>query len=358
MKAGKHWMPTDVKDGVRVVESASVLEKGNLVPVPQTTPSSQFNPLLLLPGLLTLTPLTTIPQRTALHGTTRLDHLIFAPGLHLQPTANELHKGEYPACAALTSGYVFRVENPATVFFLQRISRTGCLINLKISTQALSSHFLPTRAEALASICYHAAVGCSLFAAWTVYAMNDLWALLFLSILMHIRVINLLILRRRSQLGWFGAPELGVQGDLFILLSQDRWVRIRGMVDDLKAVTSGAWLSEPTTSETFFGAVAQLLVYANVAVAGYATDAGVYIIVGMLLVNAGLLALDNLRIKKLNMYGRTMEVVGEPKKYARRRNLAEQLIKESGRDDWAVAMGLIVKDQASREKKEGIVVTM
>ena len=135
-------------------------------------------------------------------------------------------------------------------------------------------------------------------------------------------------------------------------------MRIRGPVDDLKALTSGTWLSEPTTLETFFGAVAKLLLYANVAVAGHATEAGVYTIVSMLLINGGLLALYNLRIQRLKMYGRTMEAVGEPKRYFRRRDLAEQLIKESGRDDWAVAMGLIVKDRASPEKDEGGRVTM
>ena len=135
-------------------------------------------------------------------------------------------------------------------------------------------------------------------------------------------------------------------------------MRILGAVDDLKALTSGTWLREPTALETFFGAVAQLLVYANVAVAGHATEAGVWIIVAMLLVDGGLLAWDILRMRKLDMYGRTMEVVGEPRKYARRRDLAEQLIGESGRDDWAVAMGLIVKDRASTGENDGGRVTM
>ena len=135
-------------------------------------------------------------------------------------------------------------------------------------------------------------------------------------------------------------------------------MRIRGAVDDLKALTSGTWLTEPTTLDAFLGTVAQLLAYANVAVAGHATNAGVWTIVSMLLVNGGLLAWDNLRVRKLNMYGRTMETVGEPKKYFRRRDLAEQLIGESGRDDWAVAMGLIVKDKASTEKNDGVRVTM
>ena len=253
---------------------------------------------------------------------------------------------------------MFRVENPVTVSFLQRIGRTGCLTDLKVSAQASPSRCLPTCDEALASLGYYAAFGCSVFAAQRVYALGDIWGLFFISNLILIRLINFVVLRRRSQPGWFGAREPGVHGDLLILLSQDRWVRILGPVDDLKALTSGTWLSEPTTLDTFFGAVAKLLVYANVAVAGHATDAGVYTIVSMLLVNGGLLALDNLRIRRLNMYGRTMEAVGEPKRYFRRRDLAEQLIKESGRDNWAVAMGLIVKDKASTEKNEGVRVTM
>ena len=250
------------------------------------------------------------------------------------------------------------MENPATVHFLRRVGRTGCLTNLKVSAQASPSRFLPTRDEALASLGYYATIGCSVFAAQKLYALDDIWGLFFISNLILVRLINFVVLRRRSQPGWFGAPEPGVQGDLFSLLSQDRWVRIRGPVDDLKALTSGTWLSEPTTLETFFGAVAKLLIYANVAVAGHATDAGVLIIVSMLLLNGGLLAFDNLRIQRLSMYGRTMEAVGEPKRYFRRRDLAEQLIKESGRDDWAVAMGLIVKDRASMEKNEGGRVTM
>ncbi|KAL8960215.1 MAG: hypothetical protein Q9193_003041 [Seirophora villosa] len=329
-----------------------------MVSTAQATSPSRFNTLSLLPGLFTLTPSNTIARRTAQRGTSPLDPLVLAPGLHLQPAANDLHKGEYPACAALTSGYVFRVENPATVYFLQRVGRTGCLTDLKVSTQASPSRFLPTRHEALASLGYYAAVGCSVFAAQRVYAFADIWGLFFIFNLILIRLINFVVLRRRSQPGWFGAPEPGVQGDLFVLLSQDRWVRIRGLVDDLKALTSGTWLSEPTTLDAFFGAVAKLLVYANVAVGGHATNDGVYTIVLMVLINDFLLALDNLRIPRLNMYGRTMEAVGEPKRYFRRRDLAEQLITESGRDDWAVAMGLIVKDKASTEENEGVRVTM
>jgi hypothetical protein len=60
--------------------------------------------------------------------------------------------------------------------------------------------------------------------------------------------------------GRFGALEPGVNGDLLVLLSQDRWVRIRGLVDDLKAVTSASWLRETTAAESSATTFATLLV--------------------------------------------------------------------------------------------------
>ncbi|KAF2761691.1 hypothetical protein EJ05DRAFT_182104 [Pseudovirgaria hyperparasitica] len=320
-------------------------------PLYQTTATQPFNPFSLLPGLLTLAPLSNIAHRTAIQGVSPLDALILAPGLHLQQTATELHKAEYPACAALTTGYVFRVENPATVFFLQRIGRTGHLIDLDVSATS-PSRTLPASRNAIASLAYYAAAGVTTYSAYRLYALKDPWAMVFLSNLILTRVVNFVSLRRRSELGWFGAPEPGVRSDILVLLSQDRWIRIRGATDDVKGLLSGTWLREPTTGEKFFGAVTKLLAYANVAVAGYATTAGVATLMSMLLVNGGLLALDGLRDWPLCMYGRTMGQVGEAKRYFRRRDLAEELIKETGRDDWAVGMGMIVK------KNETVLVTM
>jgi len=67
-------------------------------------------------GLVALADLSTVARRTALTGTSSLlDAFVLCPGLHRQQEAPELNGGEYPACAAMTTGYVFRVENPATV---------------------------------------------------------------------------------------------------------------------------------------------------------------------------------------------------------------------------------------------------
>ncbi|KAF5383741.1 hypothetical protein D9615_003759 [Tricholomella constricta] len=80
-------------------------------------------------GLIVLANLTTIPQRTALTGSASLlDILFLAPGIHLQQNAPTLHGGELPATGAMTTGYVFRVENPATVSYLQRVGLAGHLV--------------------------------------------------------------------------------------------------------------------------------------------------------------------------------------------------------------------------------------
>ena len=70
---------------------------------------------------------------------------------------------------------------------------------------------------------------------------------------------------RRLLKGWHGQSEPGVQGDLLVLLSQDRWVRIQGPGDDLKAVTSGAWMRDASTIEGWMEAWAKVCVYASVA---------------------------------------------------------------------------------------------
>jgi hypothetical protein len=57
--------------------------------------------------------------------------------------------------------------------------------------------------------------------------------------------------------------------------------------------------------------------------------------------SVGLLAFSHDRAGTLRMFGREVAVVGRPKAYARRLLLAEELVKESGKDDWAVGLGMI-----------------
>lgn len=73
-------------------------------------------------------------------------------------------------------------------------------------------------------------------------------------------------------------------------------------------------------------------------------------IAGLLLSSSFLLGLCNAATRKLQMFGCVVYQEGEPKKYTRRLDMAEQMIKFAGRDDWAIGMGLIVPPKSKVEK--------
>lgn len=118
-------------------------------------------------------------------------------------------------------------------------------------------------------------------------------------------------------------------------------VRIRGEVDDLKAVTSGRWLRRPTLFEEVMSGCATLLAYAAPSSAANATLTRQIIIAILLLGNAAALTSANYLTTALRMKGKTLQIQGVRRAYERRSILASELIAESGRSDWAVAVGLI-----------------
>ncbi|KAF7197231.1 hypothetical protein HII31_01656 [Pseudocercospora fuligena] len=313
-------------------------------------------------GLVALADLGTIARRTALTGTSAfLDALVLAPGLHRQQNAPELNKGEYPACAAMTSGYVFRVENPATVLFLQKVGKTGHLTTLAVSNLEKSgskrswllSKIVDPRTSTLgATMAYTATVLLTIMVLFCVIALQDWWGVAVLGLLIFSRLLNVIVIRRRSVPGWFGASEPGVKGDLLVLLSQDRWIRLQGDVDDLKAVTSGQWLQEPTFFQSSLVAFATLLVYLDAALAGNASQTSKLLLLILLFGSVALLGIANECTKVLQMHGRMIVVTGVPKAYPRRLALAEELILKTGRKDWAVRLGMVQPDHNTRSEKE------
>lgn len=300
--------------------------------------------------------LSSVQERTTLTGTsTFLDCLILCPGLHLQQRAINLNNGENPACGAMTSGFVFRVENPATVFYLQKVGRTGYLTEVKVSelrdrdhwyTWALSMFFSFHTATTISTIAYMTAI---LLASAVIVLMiltHDFWGLVVVGIFIFVRFSNVIIIRRRARVGWTGKSEPGVRGDLLILLTQDRWVRMRGYVDDLKAVTSGQWLQDKNTWEGWIDAFATILIYLDTALAANIQQFGKILLLLLLIGSVGLLALANITTKKMQMHGRLLEV-GERKAYARRLDMAIEMIDLHKRSDWAKQMGLIPNDEVS-----------
>jgi hypothetical protein len=297
-------------------------------------------PLALI-GLLALADLDIVAQRTAFNGTSQWsDILIICPGLHRQHKATRLSDGEFPACAAMTTGYVFRIENPATVFYLQSVSATGKLTNISVSKA--DAHY--SRGDRLVRL----ASGSSVVAFAMLASLGDWWALSYLLTLVIVRFISTVIIRAQARVDWHGQSEPGQLGDLFVLLSYDRWIRLRGEVDNLKAVTSGRWLRQPTISEDTLSGCATLLAYAAPVLVANANSKGQAIIAILLLSNAAALATANCLTTSSHMKDRTLQVQGMRKAYERRSVLASELIAESGRDDWAVAMGLIPSGSSSR----------
>jgi hypothetical protein len=297
-------------------------------------------------GLLALADLRSIAKWTAVTGSSSfLDVLFIAPGIHKQQSAGELNRGEYPPTGAMTTGYVFRVENEATVRFLQTVGKTGHLTNLVVEA-------LPANAERgmsalietpgiISLVLYSLGVTATVASIVTIVLLEDWWTLGILGLLVLARLCNVIIVRRRSKIGWKGASEPGERGDLLVLLSQDRWIRIRGLVDDLKAVTAGQWLRDKTALKNFLIAFTTMVVYIAAALSENSSTAGSLVLLVLLLFSAAFLELSTSLSKGLRMHGRIMRTVGTPIEYSRRLDLVQELIQETGRDDWAIGLGMI-----------------
>lgn len=198
-------------------------------------------------------------------------------------------------------------------------------------------------------------------------SIRDSWALGVLGMLVLARVINMLIIRRRAVVGWKGEPEPDVQGDLLVLLSQDRWVRLRGLVDDLKMVTAGQWLRDPTPLERFATAISTLLVYCAAALAPNSSTVGSLFIIILLLCSVFLLEICNALTRDLTLFGRRVFVEGPPKHYTRRLLMAEEMIEDhrkeliqAGKDPrgWAVQMGLVLPEKGGTSHSDSKGVSM
>lgn len=321
-------------------------------------------PLGAAAGLVALADLPTAAIRTALMGNAALlDALIICPGFHRQHLATELNQAEYPAVAALTTGYVFRVENSATVYFLQRISKTGVLTNLTVSqckdaesfsVLALSKLWSFQNTTPLSTLTYLALPFLTTLALSILTILNDTTGISVLSLFILARLLTTLAITRRSANTWHGQPEPGVQGDLLVLLSQDRWVRLRGPVDALKATTSGQWLRDPMLPEAAAQSAATLIAYAAAGLSGAVTSAGQVILLALLVSSAALLAMANQTTTALAMHGYKVEIdAGRGvKRYGRRLELVEDMLSEDGRNDEMMRLGLARMGVTVPEKNE------
>jgi hypothetical protein len=275
-------------------------------------------------------------------------------GMHLPLTPSTLCDHEYPACAAMTTGFVFRIENSATVHFLQRIGKTGHLTTLNVSEYDNRDSMTKSLSVLLFLLVFFSSMNYGIIPNFGYYA-NWSIGLLFLS-----RFLSTISLRARMIPGkgeeWHGAKEPGVKGDLLVLMSEDRWVRIKGLVNDIKAVTSGAWLSRPKRYAMVFDAldwISRFMVWIAVVMLGPTPDTEKFWVVGGVFLGHGIVMLENARTRDLRLNGRRLYISNEEgavKKYARRLDMAGELVKQSGRRDWAIKLGMINRDEADDER--------
>lgn len=302
-------------------------------------------------GLVALADLSTIAQRSALRGSASfLDVLFLAPGIHShQAAASNVNGGEVPTTGAMSSGNVFRMENQATVNYLRKIGQPGCLVNVHVMQYKTKSSIVRRRLEILlfthdisASLLYLSGVAMTIVVLALLGTIHDFWALGVLGLLIFARFLNVVVIKRRTNtLGRKRVEEKDAGGDLLVLLSQDRWIRMRGLDDDLKAVTTGQWLRDETAIEGFATGFAKLLVYVAAAISSNSSTIGNLMIVSLLLISVALLGICNFLTQHLRIFDRIVYTTGDRKKYSRRSDLTEELIRSSGRDDWAMGMGLI-----------------
>ncbi|EKM56402.1 uncharacterized protein PHACADRAFT_253494, partial [Phanerochaete carnosa HHB-10118-sp] len=252
-------------------------------------------------------------------------------------------------------GWVFRIENPATVSFLQSVGKPGHLTTVHVSTEIkMASPFgffgELFRSEFWASVLFLIGVAATITVIVLLGVIRDWWALGVLGMLMGARVLNVCVIRlRQDKDGFKGKKEGDTQGDLLIVLSQDRWVRMRGGVDDIKEVTAGQWLREPETVESFAVSFATLLVYGSAALAGNTTTVGSLLLALLLLFCAGVLGLANAATRTLHMFDRVVAVSEGPKKYGCRLDMVKDMIQVTDREEWALNMGLITQSVLNDE---------
>ncbi|KAL9091959.1 MAG: hypothetical protein Q9159_001104 [Coniocarpon cinnabarinum] len=321
------------------------------------------NVILDAAGLIAIAELKIIQRGTALTSSASCcDALVLCPGIHRQQDATLLNGGEYPMTANMNTNYIFRIENQATVAYMQTVGKTGHLTELQVGPDQRPLRYFPFLLDLsgppLAQLCYLAALCMTVFGLALVIAIQDFWMMGVFAMLIIARLLNVVIIQRRRDAQWHGTKEPGQYASLLILASQDRWFRMTGFVDDLKAVTSGQWLRETTAFESAMEGVATMLVYLCAALASNGTQVGKITILVMFMVNGGLLAVSNGLTDILYMKEMTVRKTGA-KRYNRRLEMAHELLATSKQKDWALKLGLVsslkTDDEGAQSSKDSVV---
>lgn len=308
-------------------------------------------------GLLALTDLNTIAQRTALTGgSSWLDAFVLAPGLHYQQAADaldrELVPGWNPSPNAVelipapdqddrgraTCGEIggpYAIVNHATLYFLKKVSKGEVtVVNLDVAIDKLQDDLvkrlrrllsmkrrkrtmeddenpLPDM-DWLSHLLYLASPLLTVAALVFMVLFEDWWGLAFILALMLSRILNIWVIKQRakpiSRQDFAGNHPT----EWTIDLGLGRRVLLRGQACDLQAITTQAWLRSKTNLDGYFEAASKLIVYLVATFSGNLTQAGAMVFMALLIVSAGLLGLSNAQATEFRTHGR----IARPQAYS------------------------------------------
>ncbi|POR39619.1 Uncharacterized protein TPAR_00192 [Tolypocladium paradoxum] len=321
--------------------------------LPSWSPTPIPNLSLSAGGLLALADLTTIAQRTVIAGgSSWLDALVLAPGLHYQQAADALLDQPRPSessgsgvTAAVDGGTQARfvVSNAAVVGYLRRLwqeaNETGTLtLDVGVPRDGAGreqmqklgrvlSGFVHRRPKTmprlvlgdqavemdwLSHLFYLASPLLTVTAVALMVLLADWWGLAFIIALIVSRMLNIWSIKQRARPDPLApgpghaspAPDDDRRTEYAVDLGNGRRAVLRGLSSDLQAVTTQTWLRGKTALDGCLEAAAKLLVYLVAAFSGNLSQAGAIVFMALLLVSAGLLGLSNAHARGLQMNGR------------------------------------------------------
>ncbi|KAI9163934.1 hypothetical protein HJFPF1_05568 [Paramyrothecium foliicola] len=317
----------------------------SFIPSWSTTPIPNLS--LGAGALIALADLQTVAQRTVLTGgSSWLDVLVLAPGLHWQQAADGLgrhfqqdaqdvpEKATATCCTGKQDAY--EISNAVVLDYLRKLcadAKNGPVtldVDLDKASETLKSRLkelLSRRrrlkevtkqtlhVDWLSHLLYLTTPLLTISAITFTVLLEDWWTLGTILALMLARIFNIYIIKQRSKpLTPLPLPQPPPQDqapgtddpvtEYTVDLGGGRRVLLRGRPTDLRAVTAQAWLRRKTHVEGFFEAGGKLLVYMVAACSGNLTQAGSIVLMALLLTSAGLLGLSNAHLKGFRMHGR------------------------------------------------------
>ncbi|KAI1106038.1 hypothetical protein F4804DRAFT_330782 [Jackrogersella minutella] len=304
----------------------TILKRGASFPNWSQYPIPHFE--LSASGLLALADLGTVAQRTRIvGGSSWLDALLLAPGLHYQQAADALH-GNTDSYSAVEMyegrSSAYNITNTATRRYLERVGMAGQRVTVDVGMMPERNYYFSGRRQGpgqratiwrdqgadlgwVSHVLYLASPVLTIASFIFMILLREWWGVASLLALMVSRLFNIWVIKQRSKPPVAPPPDPDVSKlltEYLVDLGHGRSVCLRGMAEDLQAITTTSWLRAKTHLDGYLEAAAKLIVYVVAAFSGNMTQVGSIIFMVLLLVTAGLLGLSNAHAKTFRMHGR------------------------------------------------------